>query len=119
MGNNPCPLWATTLVLCGQQPLSSVEQQPLSSVGQPLSSVGHTTICGWFDLFVRYWDESLWFLVKVAGNHLGGVVCVAALDPAPFNELIFSVRFLVSTHVVTRLLYLMNLTCRLLSAVKL
>jgi hypothetical protein len=63
VGQFPYPLWATTLVLCGQQPLSfvgqqtlvlcgqqplsSMGQQPLSSVGQqPLSSEGHTTLCG-------------------------------------------------------------------------
>jgi hypothetical protein len=48
-------LLVSSLVLCGQQllssmeqqPLSSVEQQPLSSVGQSLSSVGHTTLCGY------------------------------------------------------------------------
>jgi hypothetical protein len=56
---------------------------------------------------------------RLQGNHLGRVVCVATLDPVLFNELIFGLGFLVSTHIVTRLLNLMNLTCRLLSAVKL
>jgi hypothetical protein len=27
------------------------------------------------------------------GNHLGHVVCVVALDPVPFNELIFGLGF--------------------------
>jgi hypothetical protein len=117
VGNKSCPLWATTLILCGQQPLSSMKQQPLSSVGnnpcplwattlvlygtttlvlygqQPLSSVGnnpcplwattfvlcgthhppwlHFCLIGWFGLLVRFWDDSLWFLVKVARQPFG------------------------------------------------
>jgi hypothetical protein len=42
------------------------------------------------------------------------------LDPfPPVNELIFGMGFLESTHIVNRLLKLMNLTCRWLSTVKL
>jgi hypothetical protein len=63
VGNNSCPLWATTLVLCGQQLLSSVSnnscplwattlvlcgQQPLSSVGNNPYPLWATTLilCG-------------------------------------------------------------------------
>jgi hypothetical protein len=82
VGNNSCPLWATTLVLYGTATLV------LYGIAVVLCGTHHHVwlpfhLISWFGLFVRFWDESLWFLVKVVGNHLGRVVCVAALDPAP------------------------------------
>jgi hypothetical protein len=44
---------------------------------------------------------------------------VAILYPVPFNELNFWVGFVELIHIVTRWLKLMNLTCRVLFAVKL
>jgi hypothetical protein len=80
--------------VCWSVPLSSVGQQSLSSVGQqPLSSVGNNSyplwdshpcplwdtlplwlsfcLIGWFGLLVRFWDESMWFMVKVARQPFG------------------------------------------------
>jgi hypothetical protein len=44
-------------------------------------------------LYDNQWDESLRSLARLRGNHLGLVVCVATLDPVPFNELSFRLDF--------------------------
>jgi hypothetical protein len=93
VSNNSCPLWATTLVLCGQQHLSSVGNNPCPLWATTLVLCGTATLVlcgtavvlcgthhplwlpfrliGWFGLLVRFWDESLWFLVKVARQPFG------------------------------------------------
>jgi hypothetical protein len=70
VGNNPCPLWATTLVLCGTATLV------LCGTAVVLCGTHHPLwlpfrLIGWFGLLVRFWDESLWFLVKVARQPFG------------------------------------------------
>jgi hypothetical protein len=95
MGNNPCPLWdsnscpmwATTPVLCGIATLVLCGTTTHVLYGTaPLVLCGTTTLVlcgtyhplwlpfhliGWFALFIRFWDESLWFLVKVARQPFG------------------------------------------------
>jgi hypothetical protein len=49
VGQFPCPLW--------------------DSNPGPLWLPFH--LIGWFDVLVRFWDESLWFLVKVVRQPFG------------------------------------------------
>jgi hypothetical protein len=100
-----------TLVLCGTATLV------LCGTQHPLWLPFH--LIDWFGLWLGFrlsFGDSLG--QGCEATNLGRVVCVAALDLIPFNELIFGLGFFESTHLVIRLLKLMNLMCRLLSVVK-
>jgi hypothetical protein len=79
LGNNPCPLWTTTLVLCGTATLVLYGIATIVLCGTAtliLYGAHHPLwlsfcLIGWFDLLVRFWDESLWSLVKVARQPFG------------------------------------------------
>jgi hypothetical protein len=50
-------------------------------------------LIGWFGLLVRFWDESLWFLVKVVRQLFGSSGLHGNARTHPFNELIFGLGF--------------------------
>jgi hypothetical protein len=65
VGQFSYPLWATTLVLYGTTTLI------LRGIAVVLYGTHHPLwlpfrLIGWFGLLIRFWDESPWFLVKVA-----------------------------------------------------
>jgi hypothetical protein len=73
VGNNPCPPWTTTLVLCGIASLILYGAATHVLCGTAVVQCGTNhhlwlpfRLIGWFGLLVRFWDETLWFLVKVA-----------------------------------------------------
>jgi hypothetical protein len=84
--NNPYPLWTATLVLCGTATLV------LCGTHHPLWLPFR--LIGWFSLWLGFrlsFGDSLG--QGCDATILGCVVCVATLDPIPFNELIFGLGF--------------------------
>jgi hypothetical protein len=69
--SNPCPLWVTTLVLCETTTLVLCETTTLVLCGTHHPLWLPFRLIGWFGLLVKFWDESLWFLVKVARQPFG------------------------------------------------
>jgi hypothetical protein len=69
--SNPCPLWVTTLVLCGTITIILCGTITLILCGTHHPLWLPFRLIGWFGLLVKFWDESMWFLVKVARQPFG------------------------------------------------